>query len=83
MGSKSSVVHRDFEQLPGCDEGVGLAKNFLSECEMAVYNLSVSDATDQRFDFLCKYNALVRHRVSCLECNEARTSLKGNGSLAL
>jgi hypothetical protein len=72
MKSKSLVVHRDFEQLPGCDECIGLAKNFLSECEMAVYNLNVSDATDQRFDFLCKYNALVRHRVSCLECNEAR-----------
>jgi hypothetical protein len=83
MKSKSLVVHRDFEQLPGCDEGIGLAKNFLSGCEMAVYNLSVSDATDQRFDFLCKYNALVRHRVSCLECNEARTNLQSSRSLAL
>jgi hypothetical protein len=83
MECKSLLVHWDFAQLPGCDESVGLAKNFLSECEMAVYNLSVSDPTDQRFDFLCKYNVLVRHRGSCLECNEARTSLKGNGSLAL
>jgi hypothetical protein len=83
MECKSLLVHWDFEQLRGCDEGIELAKNFLVECEMAVCNLGVSDPTDQRFDFLCKYNALVRHRVSCLECNEARTNLQSSRSLAL
>jgi hypothetical protein len=83
MERKSLLVHWELEQLRGCDEGIRLATNFLTECEMAAYNLSASDPTDQRFDFLCKYNALIRHRVSCPECNEARTNLQSNSLLAL
>jgi hypothetical protein len=74
MECESMPVHCDFEQLPGCDEGIGLAKKFLIECRMAVYNMSIDGPTDERFDFLCKYNALVRHRASCLECKEAGTN---------
>jgi hypothetical protein len=83
MECESMLVHWDFEQLPGCDEGIGLAKKFLIECRMAAYKLSIGDPTDQRFDFLCKYNALVRHRASCPECKEAETKLQSSNLLPL
>jgi hypothetical protein len=75
MELESSVVHGGCREIAGCDEGIRLAKTFLIECGMAVWNLSVSDPTDQRFDFLCKYNALVRHRDCCLECSETANQL--------
>jgi hypothetical protein len=71
MTRESLLALLNSEQLSTCDEGMELAQDFLIECGMAVCNLSVSDPEDQRFDFLCKYNALVRHRVSCRECKEA------------
>lgn len=83
MKCESLLVHWDFEQISGCDEGIRLAQRFLVDCGIAVCNLSVSDPSDQRFDFLCKYNALVRHRVSCLECNQARNNLPSDALLAL
>lgn len=83
MKCESLLVHWDFEQISGCDEGIRLAQRFLVECGIAVCNLSVCETSDQRFDFLCKDNALVRHRVSWLECNQARTHLHGGALLAL
>src|SRR5450631_430319 len=83
MERESLVVHWDLEQLSACHEGMELAQNFLIECGAAVCNLSESDPQDQRFDFLCKYSALIRHRTSCLECNEARASPQNSGPVGL
>ena len=83
MGCESLLVHWDLEQLSACHKGMELAQDFLIECGAAVCDLSASDPRDQRFDFLCKYSALVRHRVSCLECKNARIKPQSRRLLAL
>jgi hypothetical protein len=60
------------DQIPACDEGMELAREFLIACVRGVDRISVEDTLALRSDFIFRYSRFALHRETCPKCNEVR-----------
>jgi hypothetical protein len=60
----------DLEDLAACDEGMELAKAFLTSCGRALECVGHCNTLTLRSDFHFRFSQYVAHRESCDKCNE-------------
>jgi hypothetical protein len=70
IDSKAFLSLLKLPDMPACDEGMELAKQFLEACGYAVANVDAEDSTDLTVRFVQCWNAFLKHRNDCPKCNE-------------